>query len=46
MGNKEDAFSLFCKPLHDLHQFFDLLYSQHRCRLVKDQDLIIPVQHF
>ena len=44
--NKEDTFSFFCKSLHDLHQLFDLLYSQYCRRLVKDQDLIIPVQHF
>ena len=46
VGNKKDAFSLFCKSFHDLHQLFDFLYRQYCRRLVKNQDLIIPVQHF
>ena len=45
MADKEDGFSFCGKVPHDLHQFFDLLRGQHGCGLVKDQDLVVTVQH-
>ena len=30
---------------HDLHQLVDLLRGQHGGGLVKDQNLIVPVEH-
>ena len=46
MGNEEDRFALRCQVFHDLQQFLDLRRRQNRGRLIKDQNLIIPVQHF
>ena len=45
MGNEEDRFALIAEVLHDRHQFLDLLRRQHGCRLVEDQDFIVPVKH-
>ena len=33
-------------PAHDLHELFDLLRCEHGGRLVKDEDLVIAVEHF
>ena len=46
MGNKQNTFTFCCKVLHDHHKLIDLLGSKYRCRLIKDQDLIITIQHF
>ena len=45
VGNEEDALPLGGEILHDLHQLVDLLRGQHRSGLVKDQDLVVPVEH-
>ena len=45
VGDKENTLSLPRHPLHDLHQVLNLLRRQHRGRLVKNQNLIIPVEH-
>ena len=45
MGDKEDGLAFLCKVFHDLHQLADLLRGQNRCRLIKDQHLVIPVKH-
>ena len=46
MGNKQNTFTFCCKVLYDHHKLIDLLGSKYRCRLIKDQDLIITIQHF
>ena len=46
MGNKQNGFSFSGQIPHDLQKFLDLLRRQHRCRLIEDQYLVIPVQHF
>ena len=45
MSDKKNAFSFGCQTFHDLHQLCDLLNGQNCCRFVKDQDLIVTVQH-
>ena len=45
MGDEQDGLALLLEPAHDLHQFVDLLRGQHSGRLVKDQDLVVAVQH-
>ena len=45
MGDKEDALAFLLEAAHDLHQFVDLLRGQDRRGLVKDQDLIVTVEH-
>ena len=45
MSDKQNALALCCQVLHDLHQFLDLLGSEHCGRLIKDQDLIVTVKH-
>ena len=46
MGNKEDRLALGRQTFHDLHEFCDLLRCQDCCRLIENQDLIVPVKHF
>ena len=46
VGNKEDGFPLGGQVFHNDHQLVDLLRGQNRRRLIEDQDLIFPVQHF
>ncbi len=45
MGDEQYALALRCQIFHNLHQLFYLLRRQHRRRLVKDKDLIVPVEH-
>ena len=45
MRDEEDGLSLCRQILHDLHELFDLLGGQHGGGLVKDQDLVVAVQH-
>ena len=45
VGDEEDALALGGQILHDLHELVDLLRGQHGGRLVKDQDLIVAVEH-
>ena len=45
VGNEQDGLAFLLEPAHDLHQFVDLLRGQHCGRLVKDQDLVVAVQH-
>ena len=45
VGDEQDGLALCRQILHDLHQLVDLLGCQHGCRLVKNQDLVVPVQH-
>ena len=45
MGDKQNGFS-FCGQIpHNLQKLLDLLGGQHRCGLIEDQYLVIPVQH-
>ena len=46
VGDEEDALPLLGKLTHGGHQLVDLLGSQHGGRLVKNEDLIVPVEHF
>ena len=43
--DEEDALALFRQPAHDLHELFDLLRCEHGGRLVKDEDLVVAVEH-
>ena len=45
MGDKEDALAFLFEPAHDLHQLVDLLRGQNGGGLVKDQDLVVAVEH-
>ena len=45
MCDKDNGFSFCDQLLHHLHQFTDLLWCQNCCRLVKDQDIIVAVEH-
>ena len=46
MGDKQNALALSLQGAHDIHKLLDLLGRQHGSRLIKDQDLIIPIEHF
>ena len=46
MGDKEDGLSLCRQILHNLQQLLNFLRGQHGGRLVKNQNLIVPVEHF
>ena len=46
VGDKQNGFSLSCKPAHDMHQFVNFLRGQHCRRLIENQDLIVAVKHF
>ena len=45
VGDEQDALAFPGKAAHHFHQLVDLLRGQYRRRLIKDQYLIIPVQH-
>ena len=45
MGDEEDGFALLLEPTHDLHQLVDLLRGQNSGGLIKDQDLVVAVEH-
>ena len=45
VGDKEDALAFLFEPAHDLHQLVDLLRGQNGGGLVKDQDLVVAVEH-
>ncbi|MPN42181.1 hypothetical protein SDC9_189737 [bioreactor metagenome] len=45
MGDEQDALALPGKAPHHFHQLVDFLRGQYRRRLIKDQYLVIPVQH-
>ena len=45
VGDEQDALALFFEPAHDLHQLVDLLRGQHGGGFVKNQDLIVAVEH-
>ena len=46
MCDEQNALPLRRQILHNRHQLLDLLWSQHCRRLVEDQYLIFPVEHF
>ena len=46
MGDEQDALALGLEAAHNLHQFIDLLRGQNGRRFVKNQNLIVAVQHF
>ena len=46
MGDEQDGLAFFCEGAHDLHQFVNFLRGQHSGRLVKNQNFVVPVQHF
>ena len=43
--DKQNRLAVGGKALHDLHQLVDLLRGEYRRRLVKDQDLVVAVEH-
>ena len=45
MGDEQNGFAFTGKLLHGCHQLVDLLRSQNGGRLVKNQDLIVTVEH-
>jgi hypothetical protein len=45
MRDEQNGFALVREILHNLHQFLDLLRRQHCRRLIKDQHLVITVEH-
>ena len=45
MADEKNAFPFRGQVFHDLHQLIDFLRSQHGCRFVKNQNVIITVQH-
>ena len=45
VGNEQDGLAFLLEPAHDLHQLVDLLRGQHSGGFVKDQDLVVAVQH-
>ena len=45
MRDKQNTLALCRQILHDLHQFLNLLRSQYCSRLIKNQDLIVTIQH-
>ena len=45
VGDEEDGFALLLEPAHDLHQLIDLLRGQNSGGLIKDQDLVVAVEH-
>ena len=46
VGDKEDRFPFRREIAHNLQQLLNLLRGQHGGRLVENQDLVVPVQHF
>ena len=46
MSDKQNALSLCRQIFHDHHELLDFLRSKYCCRLIKDQDFIITIQHF
>ena len=46
MGDKQDGLTLLRKTPHGCHQLLDFLGSQHSGRLIKNQNLIVPIEHF
>ena len=45
MCDEQNTLALFAETAHDLHQLVDLLGRQNSGRLVKDQDLIVTIEH-
>ena len=46
MGNEQDRLSLCAERAHNIHQLVDFLRRQDGGGLVKNQDFIVPVEHF
>ena len=46
VGDEQDALALGLETAHDLHQFVDFLRRKDGGRLIKNQNLIVAVQHF
>ena len=46
VGDKENGLALGGQILHDLQQLVDFLGRQHGGRLVENQDVVVPVEHF
>ena len=46
VGNEQNGLSLFFEGAHDFHQLVNFLGSQDGGGFVKNQNLIVPVQHF
>ena len=45
VGDEQNALALLGQPPHDLHQLFDFLRGEHGGGLVKDEHLVIAVEH-
>ena len=46
VGDEQDALPLGGQIFHNVHQFLNLLGGEHGGGLVKDQDFVVPIQHF
>lgn len=46
MRNEQNRFSLFRQPADDFHKLFNFLWDQNSRRFVKNQDIIVPIEHF
>ena len=46
VGDEQDALALRLEAPHDLHQLVDLLGGQDGGGFVKNQDFVVPVEHF
>ena len=45
MGDEEDGLAFAGKLLHRGHQLLDLLWGEHRGRLIEDENFIVAIQH-
>ncbi len=45
VGDEEDAAALACQAAHDAHQLLYLLRGEHGGGLVKNEDVVLPVEH-
>ena len=45
MRDEQDGFAFLRKPSHNFHKFVDFLWRKNRCRFIKNQDIVISVQH-
>ena len=46
MGDEQNGLALPGEIAHDVHQFVNFLRSQNSRRLVQNEDVVIPVEHF
>ncbi len=45
MADKQDGLTFFDKVFHDVHQIVNFLRCQYSRWLIKDQDVVVTVQH-